>query len=252
MNAKKGRGLASVGMITYFRFAILGIGGWLGWERPHPPNKGCLTQVPIETWKFAEMGLLRRCYFLAGAGVGVGRRWGNWRLGDFAARGAGLEVGVVAFVAGPAGEEAVGEEADVGVIGLDGIVVMFAIDGDAIFGAGEFVLEAEEVSVGFELRIIFDDCEQAADGAVELSVGGDFVDGVLAPIEQGGASLAMSPKTFFFVRGEAFYGGDQVGDEVGAALQDWTSTWAQLDFTCSSSVTMCFCGRRTCCRRWRR
>jgi hypothetical protein len=46
-------------------------------------------------------------------------------FGDFAAGGARLEVGVVAFVAGPGGEDAVGELEDVGVIGLDGVVVVF-------------------------------------------------------------------------------------------------------------------------------
>jgi len=83
-------------------------------------------------------------------------RWGGgWSggvevdFGDFAARGGGLEVGVVAFVAGPAGEEAVGELEDVGVIGPDAVVVIFAGDGDAVFGACEFVLEAEEIFVRF-------------------------------------------------------------------------------------------------------
>jgi hypothetical protein len=60
-----------------------------------------------------------------------------------------LEVGVVALVAGPSREEAVGELADKGVIRLDGVVVVLAGDGDAVFGAGEFVLQAEEVFVGF-------------------------------------------------------------------------------------------------------
>src|SRR5580698_3818519 len=89
-------------------------------------------------------------------GWGGSRRWGGGWSGivevDFGDFGAGLEVGVVAFIAGPGGEEAVGELADVGVIGLDGVVVIFASDGDAIFGAGEFVLQAEEILVGFELR----------------------------------------------------------------------------------------------------
>src|SRR5580698_7905405 len=109
---------------------------------------------------------------------GSGRRSSGWGwsvevdFGDFAAGGGGLEVGVVAFVAGPAGEEAVGELEDVGVIGLDGVVVIFAGDGDAVFGAGEFVLQAEEIFVGFELRVVFNDGEEAAECAVELSVGG--------------------------------------------------------------------------------
>ena len=140
----------------------------------------------LERIDLADMGrsVLRPYTFVLRLffGWGVSWRWGggwSWRVevdfGDFAAGGGGLEVGVVAFVAGPRGEEAVGELKDVGVIGLDGVVVIFAGDGDAVFGAGEFVLEAEEVFVGFELRIIFDDGEEAAESAVELAVGGDFV-----------------------------------------------------------------------------
>jgi hypothetical protein len=158
-------------------------------------------------------------------GWGGSRRWGGgWSgivevdFGDFAARGGGLEVGVVAFIAGPGGEEAVGELADVGVIGLDGVVVVFAGDGDAIFGAGEFVLQAEEILVGLELGIVFDDGEEAADGAVELAVGGDFVGGGLR-VEQSGASFRDFAVDGFFVGGEAFDGGDEIGDQVGAALE---------------------------------
>ena len=55
--------------------------------------------------------------------------------------------------ASPAGEDAVGEEADVGVVGLDGIVVALPFHGDAIFGACQFVLKAEEIFVGFELGV---------------------------------------------------------------------------------------------------
>ena len=129
-----------------------------------------------------------------------------------------MEVGVVAFVAGPGGEEAVGELEDVGVIGLDGVVVILAGDGDAVFGAGEFVLQAEEIFVGFELGVVFDDGEEAAERAVELAVGGDFVGGSLG-VEQGGAGFGDFAVDGFFVGGEAFDGGDEIGDEVGAALE---------------------------------
>jgi len=139
-------------------------------------------------------------------------------FGDFAAGGARLEVGVVAFVAGPGGEDAVGELEDVGVIGLDGVVVVFAGDGNAVFGAGEFVLEAKKIFVGFQLRVVFDDGEKAADGAVELPVGGDFVGGSLR-IEQSGACFGDFAVDGFFVGGKAFNGGDEIGDQIGAALE---------------------------------
>ena len=86
-----------------------------------------------------------------------------------------MEVCIVAFVAGPSCEDAVGELEDVGVIGLDRVVVAFTSDGDTVFSAGQFVLEAEKVFVGFQLRIIFDDGEKATESAVKLPVGGNFV-----------------------------------------------------------------------------
>lgn len=129
-----------------------------------------------------------------------------------------MEVGVVAFVAGPGGEEAVRKLEDVGVIDLDRVVVTFPGDGDAIFGAGEFVLQAEEIFVGFELRIVFDDGQEAADGAVELAVGGDFVGRSLC-VEQGGTGFGDFAVNGFFVGGKTFDGGDEVGDEIGATLE---------------------------------
>ena len=62
----------------------------------------------------------------------------GWELdfGDFARSFGSLEVVVVALEAGPSGEDVVGEQADVGVVFLNGIVVALAFDGDAVFGAG--------------------------------------------------------------------------------------------------------------------
>jgi hypothetical protein len=143
---------------------------------------------------------------------------GELDLGDFAAGGAGLEVGVVAFVAGPSGEEAVGELADVGVVGLDGVVVVLAGDSDAVFGSGELILQAEKIFVGFELRIIFDDSEQATESAIELTVGGDFVGRSLS-VEQCGAGFGDFAVDSFFVSRESFDGFHEVGNQVGAALE---------------------------------
>jgi hypothetical protein len=151
---------------------------------------------------------------------------GRWRRSrsvevdfrDFAAGGTRLEVGVVAFVAGPRGEYAVGKLADVGVIALDGVVVVFAGDGDAIFGTGKFVLQAQEIFVGFELGVVFDDGKEATDGAIELSVGGDFV-GRSLRVEQSGPGFCDLAIDGFFVSGKTFDGGDEVGDQVGAALE---------------------------------
>src|SRR5215475_13634768 len=56
----------------------------------------------------------------------------------------GLEVGVVAGKAAHAGDKAVGEERDVSVVVLYHFVVAAALDGDAVFCSGQFVLEAEK------------------------------------------------------------------------------------------------------------
>ena len=97
-------------------------------------------------YKDSEALGFRRGWSWGGCGSGRGA---EIYFGDFAGAGFGFEVGVVAGEAAEAGYEAVGEERDVGVVVLDGFVVAAALDGDAIFGAGEFVLEAEEIFVGF-------------------------------------------------------------------------------------------------------
>lgn len=66
--------------------------------------------------------------------LGFGR--GELDFGGYARPFGSLEVGFVALEAGPLGEEAVGKQADVGVVRLDGVVVALAFHGDAIFGAG--------------------------------------------------------------------------------------------------------------------
>jgi len=51
-----------------------------------------------------------------------------------------------------------------------------------------------------------------------LAVGGDFVGRSLC-VEQGGAGFGDFSVDGFFVGREAFYGGDEIGNEVGAALE---------------------------------
>jgi hypothetical protein len=65
----------------------------------------------------------------------LGFRRGELDFGGYARPFGSLEVGFVAFEAGPLGEEAVGEQADVGVVRLDGVVVALAFHGDAVLGA---------------------------------------------------------------------------------------------------------------------
>src|SRR5277367_6280520 len=101
-------------------------------------------------------------------GFGGGWRWVEVDFGGLAGAWFGFEVGVVAGEAAKAGDEAVGEEGDVGVVVLDGFVVAAALDGDAVFGAGEFVLETHEIFVGFELGIIFGEDKDFGERGFEL------------------------------------------------------------------------------------
>jgi hypothetical protein len=77
-------------------------------------------------------------------------------LGHFTRRLGGREVGVVAMEARPARENVIGKLANERVVGLQRIVVALALDGDAILGAGKLVLQAQEILIGLELRIILD------------------------------------------------------------------------------------------------
>jgi hypothetical protein len=43
---------------------------------------------------------------------------------------------------------------NVSVVVLKRIVIPLALDGDAVFRPGEFILQAQEVLIGFQLRII--------------------------------------------------------------------------------------------------
>ena len=107
-----------------------------------------LDDPGVAVWPGLSWGTAVRCAPTKTARR-LGFRGGELNLGGFAGCFGGLEVGFVAFEAGPAGEDAVGEQADVGVVGLDGVVVALAFHGDAIFGAGQFVLQSQEVFVGF-------------------------------------------------------------------------------------------------------
>src|SRR6185437_15492265 len=85
--------------------------------------------------------------------------------------GRGLEVIVVIGHVAEAGYDVVGEGADVGVVVLNGEVVLAAGDGDAVFGAGQLVLQRQKVLVAAQLRVIFHHHQQAAERAIELVIG---------------------------------------------------------------------------------
>src|ERR1700755_3316872 len=86
----------------------------------------------------------------------------------------GSEISVVSLEACPSGEETVREDLQVGVVVLQSVVVTLTLGRDTIFGSSEFVLQAKEFFVRLQLRVILGDYEQAAEGSIELVVGGNL------------------------------------------------------------------------------
>src|SRR5208282_457575 len=136
---------------------------------------------------------------------------GEVYLRDFARSWGRFEVGFIGFESGYTSEEAVGELLDVGVVILQGVVVALPFDSDAVLGAGEFVLQSEEVFVGFQLRIILDDHKQAAECSIELAVGSDFLLGC-AGGKQGRAGFGDVAEDCDFLLGVTLHSLHEVGD----------------------------------------
>ena len=59
------------------------------------------------------------------------------------------------------------------IIGADGLDIIAPRDGDAVFGAFKLRLQGEEVLVRFQVGIVFRQCEEPAQGPIELAVGLD-------------------------------------------------------------------------------
>ena len=116
------------------------------------------------------------------------------------------------------GEEGAGELADRPVEGLDVLVVALAGDLDAVFGTGEFVLETEEAFVRLQFGIVFRDGEQAAESGGQGGVGFGFLLHGRGSGESA-AGVGDVGEDFFLVGGVALHGGDQVRDQVVAALE---------------------------------
>ena len=62
----------------------------------------------------------------------------------------GFEVSVVLLVSGKSGNQIVRKLQQVSVVVLDRVVIALALDGDAVFGARQFVLQAQEIFIGLE------------------------------------------------------------------------------------------------------
>src|SRR5690242_14013810 len=111
-----------------------------------------------------------------------------------------------------------GDALDVAVVLLDGVVVALALHREPVLGARELVHQALEVAVGLELRIRFADRHQLADRAFELVRRLDLV-GAGARPEHRRARVGDVVEDALLVAGVALHHLDQVGNQVGAALQ---------------------------------
>src|SRR5918996_163637 len=75
----------------------------------------------------------------------------------------GLEVFLLGEAHGT-GEDDRGEALDLGVVGLDRVVVVLPREGDLVLRRRELLLEVDQDRVGTELRIILGHGEQVTDG----------------------------------------------------------------------------------------
>src|ERR1035441_5898503 len=132
-----------------------------------------------------------------------------------------LEVCIVAGEARQAGYDVVGEQPNVGVVVLQGIVVPLTLDGDTVLGAGQLVLQAQEVFVGAQLRIVLDHHHQASQCGVELAVGGDLVLWSLGA-NHGSARGSDITEDLLFVKGKTL---DRLEANHVQPLQEAVGVW---------------------------
>jgi hypothetical protein len=143
----------------------------------------------------------RLARYLAGAGCGVA---------------CGVALGAEKFTLGAWRDSSVA--AKYASFGLKPAVVTFALDRDAVFGSRQLILQAQEVFIRFQLRIVLHDHKQAANCTVQLLIGGDLVRR-RASREQPGTGCCDIAEHLLFLPRDALYGFNQVGNQVGAALQ---------------------------------
>lgn len=139
----------------------------------------------------------------------------------------GFEIGF-GVEAEDAGDDVVGEFADIGVVVSGHVVELFALDGYSVLSAFQLALEVEEVLIGLEVRVCFFDSHESAEGAAEVALRflelchGLLVEvagvdchacGFRAGLDDGSEGLAL-------VGGVTFDCGDKIRDEVGSALVD--------------------------------
>ena len=107
---------------------------------------------------------------------------------------------------------------DISVVVLQCLVVALSFDGDAVFGAGELILQAQEVFVGFKLRIILHNREQPSKCTVELLVGCNLLLR-RAGRKQCRAGLGNIAENLLLLLRITLHSLDQIRNQVSTALQ---------------------------------
>ena len=89
---------------------------------------------------------------------------------------------------------------------------------DSVFGVDQFLLQLEEIAVGFELRVVFHHRQHLLQGVDQLALVGLLVDGSLTGHALG-AKLSDALEDLLFVGRVAFDRRNKVGDKIVAALE---------------------------------
>src|ERR1700688_1968097 len=128
------------------------------------------------------------------------------------------EVSVIRLESRPSRENVVRKLLDVGVVVLQRVVITLALDRDPVLGAREFVLQAQEILIGPQLRIILHDQQQSAERSVQLPIGRDLFLW-RSRRKQRRPSLRDVAEYGHFLLGIALDRLHQIGDQIGAPLQ---------------------------------
>src|ERR1700691_1486329 len=87
----------------------------------------------------------------------------------------GLEISWILFISRKARVEAVWKLQYISVVILQRIVVALTFDGNAVLGARQFILQAQEIFVRLQLRVILHHHQQPPQRVIQLPVGSDFI-----------------------------------------------------------------------------
>ena len=111
-----------------------------------------------------------------------------------------------------------GEPSNLGVEYPDGIVVALSCNCYAVFCSCKLILEPDEIDIGFQVGIAFNDDQQPAQGALQLIVPlGSFPNGL--GTRKFCPCFGYLGKYFLLLCRIPLYRSDEIGDEVVSPLQ---------------------------------